>query len=187
VDGVEDAIVKENNDDEPLVDGSSTIPAKSYECIVNGGLDEDVAKAIWSTKPAGIYTHGSEAISVEDFNGYPHTVRFTRPEVRYFFVYIEYSTYGEETFPSGAIDAAKAAILKYTSENISLGDDVIAKRFLGPLYSAATGFGDVIIKVAHTNNPATTPSYPADYYDVRAMTDRQIASFATNRIIFDAM
>lgn len=185
VDGVEDAILKVNSTSSNLVDGPSTIPPKSFEVIVQGGLNDEVADAIWKSCPAGIYAHGTTEVEFLDFNGYEHTIRFTRPTVVYITVKAIYEPYTEETLPTGAIDAAKQAILEYANTNLGLGTDVIAKRFLSQIYGTASGFGDITIQVAEKPNPNDVVG-PGDYVDVVTISDREITSFALNRIIIEA-
>lgn len=181
IEGVAALTIRENTG---VVTDSNGVPPKSYEVIVHEGQDQDIAEVLWETKPAGIYLHGSTSISVEDFNGYNQTVRFTRPEERYIFIDVRYSPYTEEELPTGAEDNAKLAMLRYADDNLGIDDDIIAKRFLGSIYSASTGFGDITIQVASSSDPNTAPNYPADYVDVEAISDVQISSFATARMSF---
>src|SRR5260221_13941560 len=44
-------------------------PPKSFEAVVQGGSDDDIANQIWLTKPAGIETFGN----VNNGNGVPIT------------------------------------------------------------------------------------------------------------------
>ena len=181
VTGVVALTVRENTG--VTTDGDG-VPPKSYEVIVHEGQDQDIAEVLWQTKPAGIYLHGDTQVTVQDFNGYDQVVRFTRPEERYIFIDVRYTPYTEEDLPSGAEDNAKLAMLQYADDNLSIDDDIIAKRFLGSIYSASTGFGDITIQVASSNNPLVVPNYPADYVDVEAISNSQISSFATDRMTF---
>lgn len=183
LDGVDDVIVKENSGD--TIDGEG-IPAKSYEVVVNGGLDQDIADAVWETKPAGIYTHGTELATVTDINGYQQTVRFSRASIKYVTLRVQYEVYNEESFPAGAIDAAKDAILLEAANTLSMDDDVIAKRFLGAIYGSATGFGNIVIEAAYKDNPNDVV-VGGDYQDTLTISDREVASFATTRMIFQTI
>lgn len=181
VEGVAAVTIRENTG--VTTDGNG-VPPKSYEVIVHEGQDADIAEALWKTKPAGIYIHGDTSYTIKDFNDYDQVVRFTRPEERYIFIDVRYSPYTEEELPSGAEDNAKLAMLQYADDNLGIDDDIIAKRFLGSIYGASTGFGDITIQVASSNNPLVIPTYPADYVDVEAISDVQISSFATDRMTF---
>ena len=179
LDGVKDCIVKENTTSVTV----DSVPPKSYEVIVNGGIDSETAKVIWDNKPAGIYTHGSNVEDVVDFNGYTQQVRFSPATPKYITVRVSYSTYTEEDFPSGSIDAAKEAILKFANDTLTMDDDIIAKRFLGVIYASATGFGDIDIEVAMKDNPNDTV-LNGDYTDHLAISDREFGSFSSVRLVF---
>lgn len=82
--GVIDAFVTENNTGADTTVGTQTILAHSIYVAVQGGLDPDVAKAIWTKKPPGCNYSGSTSVTVEDDNsGYvtppTYTVKFQRP------------------------------------------------------------------------------------------------------------
>lgn len=181
VDDVAAAIVIENTG--VATDGDG-IPPKSYEVIVHEGLNSDIALAIWETKPAGIFVHGSVQETIKDFNDYDQTVRFSRPSEKFVFIYVTYSLYGEEEFPVSAEDDVKQAML-VLGDSLSIDKDIIAKRFLTPIYGTSTGFGDITIEIAYTDSPVTIPAYPADYVETTlAISKRQISSFALDRMTF---
>lgn len=90
VEGVTGAVVRENNTahDFDLADyyhlppGSAPIIlAHSVWACVNGGTDEEVARAIYESKSAGADYSGDTAVSIQDdTTGIPYIVRFQRPE-----------------------------------------------------------------------------------------------------------
>lgn len=57
-----------------------TLPAKSFEIVVEGGDDDAIAKAILLKKPAGIQAFGTTTKTVEDSDGNIFNIGFTRPE-----------------------------------------------------------------------------------------------------------
>lgn len=56
-----------------------TLPAKSFEIVVEGGDDDEIAKAILQKKPAGIQSYGTVVKTVEDDDGNQFSIGFTRP------------------------------------------------------------------------------------------------------------
>lgn len=54
-------------------------PGKSFEIVVNGGDDTEIANAILGAKPAGIQSYGSTSVLVFDDFGNPYTIAFSRP------------------------------------------------------------------------------------------------------------
>jgi uncharacterized phage protein gp47/JayE len=135
-----------------VVDGDGR-PPKSYEILAVGGTDQDIGDVVWASKPAGIETVGSTSVAVTDINGNPKTVKFSRPQEIYVHVRIDYTLYSEESFPSGGEAAMEAAVL---AEGVLLaaGEDVIPKRFIGPVYDSTTGLQDVTVFMGTTPNPS---------------------------------
>lgn len=64
------------NDTMQTVDG---IPAKSFEVVVEGGDDDEIAKGILIKKPAGIQAYGTITKTVNDEYGNHFQIGFTRP------------------------------------------------------------------------------------------------------------
>jgi len=54
-------------------------PGHSFEIVVQGGADSDIAKAILGAAPAGIQSHGSTSVIVYDDLGNAFTISFSRP------------------------------------------------------------------------------------------------------------
>jgi len=52
-------------------------PPHSIECLVFGGVDQDVLDAVFDRKAAGIETHGSVSGTVTDSQGIDHTTKFS--------------------------------------------------------------------------------------------------------------
>lgn len=76
VTGVTRSKVYEN--DTNIID-SDGLPAHSISVIVEGGLDEDIANAIFIHKGPGCFTNGTTTIDVTDSAGQITPIRFTRP------------------------------------------------------------------------------------------------------------
>jgi len=130
IDGVVDAIVVENLQD--IVDNDGRQP-HSFEAIVQGGANQDIADEIWDQKPAGIGTDatatGSNAVTVTitDQNGKDQDVDFTRP--------IEIDMYLDAT-----IIIESGAPFTLTSERKTAIEDAMLDE--GANYSAGTDVRD---------------------------------------------
>lgn len=166
VDGVTAAKVVSNRG---MVEDSAGRPPKCFECLVVGGSDEDVAKCIWQSQPAGIQSYGNTSVDITDDNGDVQVISFSRPQAKYLWVKVTYSLYTEESAPTDA--EIKAAIMQWSQAEYQMGVDVIPTRVLQGLYSGTTGIGTASIQVAITDTAEGTPSYgtsvipvaPADY------------------------
>lgn len=77
VDGVTAANIFVNNTN--AVDADTGLPPHSYEVVVDGGDDDEIAAAIWS-QTSGATIVGTTEIAVVDTQGQCRNVRFTRPE-----------------------------------------------------------------------------------------------------------
>ena len=76
VDGVTLAYLFENN---TAVTNGDGVPGKSFETLVIGGEDDDLAVAIFDSKPIGILPYGSTTVDLTDSQGTVQTVGFSRP------------------------------------------------------------------------------------------------------------
>ncbi len=125
VEGVTEAIVFEN--DTIIVDSEGR-PAKSIECVVEGGTDVDVAQAIFDSKAAGIITFGFPGVIVTevitDSTGGLHTINFSRPDTVEIFVDITLDT--DPLLYEG--DSAVEAKIVEVGSTLNISDDVIAER-----------------------------------------------------------
>jgi uncharacterized phage protein gp47/JayE len=176
LDNVQAVVVKENDTNSYDLAGR---PPKSFECILLGGADADIAKTIWEDKPIGIETFGSTTYTHLDEQGFPRDIKFSRPTEIYVHVKVEYSLYDEEIFPSGGETQIAATVLA-TGQALSIGNDVISKRFIGPIYSAVQGIENLTVKLA----TSATPSGPPGTFAEGTLTigDTELPSFDSGRI-----
>lgn len=101
--GVVAAIVIENDTDDEL-DG---LPPHSFEAVVQGGADADIAASLLNNKPAGILAVGSDSADAVDSEGVTHTLAFSRPTGVPIYVALEVET--GEGYDAAALKAAIAA------------------------------------------------------------------------------
>lgn len=186
VTGVESVKVIENRSSNTLPSGQ---PPWSFRTVVYGGTDLDVAEAIWRSKGAATHTWTDRTNTqrrvvqeIFDYNSQSHYVQFTRPEVQYIWVKVKYSKYSEEAFTSGGEEIMKQ-VVESTGDSLGIGNDVIPKRFVGPIYRNVSGLSDVTVSIAVTSDLNTTP-LPGDYQTSRyPISDEQITNFSTQRVI----
>lgn len=167
VTGVVQALVFENVTLTVDVNG---LPGKSFEVVVQGGTDADIAQAIFDTKPAGIESFGTTTESVTDSQGFSHDIEFTRPtEID---IYIDVDV--DVTAAEYAGDAAVETALVTEGDTMEVGEDVIYVRFqCVPL--TVSGVVDVTdFKIDVTASPTGTSNI--------AIALRELARFDTSRI-----
>jgi len=134
-------------------------PAHSFETVVQGGTDQAVAQNIWENKPAGIETYGNLSINVLDENLDLQPINFSRPTIQYAWVRVTVTQlYPEESLPLSTAQSIKDAVLAY-GVSLSVGEDIITQRFVGPIYLATQGLGLITVETALTNLATDTPIY----------------------------
>lgn len=139
--GVTSAYVYENSTDSTDADGR---PPHSIEAVVNGGDADDIGLTIWQKKSAGIDTYGSQSVSINDSQGFPHTINYNRPIEANIWLDISVTEYPEETLPPNAQSLIAESSLAY-GNTLTVGNDVILQRFMGAIYQSCEGIGYITI------------------------------------------
>lgn len=152
VEGVTQAIVFENHDMIPDLDGR---PPKSFEAFVQGGADAAIAQAVWESKAAGIESVGTETETVIDSQGLSQTVKFSRPTVVNVYVNIEITK--DFTAPSNVADLVRTALSEYIN-TLQIGQSVVVYPSLIGLLDSIPGIVDVRIGINTTGSPPLTGS-----------------------------
>ena len=168
--GVTSAYVYENDSDTTDEDGR---PPHSIEAVVDGGESDEIGLTIWQKKSAGIDTYGSQSVSVNDSQGFPHTINFNRPLVVPVYLRITVTEYPEEALPPNAQTMITEAVVNY-GNSLTVGNDVILQRFMGAIYSSVSGIG--YITVTASTDGAT---YSSNNIQIDA---RHVATFDATRI-----
>ena len=138
IDNVTQALVLENDTD--AVDANG-LPAHSFQVVVSGGADIDVADIIWLKKPAGIQAFGDITEQIIDSQGVSHDISFSRPTAVTIYVEVTLTTFAE--YPANGDDLIKQAIVDYANGDLvdnrsfGLADDVIYTRFYTPINNIA--------------------------------------------------
>lgn len=115
------------------------LPPHSFEVIIQGGDDIEIANTIWLKKPAGIFSNGTESELITDSQGLPHTIRFTRPTPVTIYVIVNLTTFAE--YPADGDDRIKQALVDYAAgdlidgQDFGVGEDVIYSRLYTPVNS----------------------------------------------------
>jgi uncharacterized phage protein gp47/JayE len=151
VEGVIKVIGYENRTD--FTDGDGR-PPHSIEIIIVGGTDQDVADKLWLVKGGGINTYGNTPIDITDSNGDLQTMNFTRPVDVDIWLKATLTLYSEEIFPIDGEDQVKQQMLDY-GNTLDIGEDVIAQRFLGPIFEIA-GIQNIVMEISKDAPPPYT-------------------------------
>jgi len=177
VDNVTSVNVYSNRSD--VTDGDGR-PPHSFETVVQGGDDTEIAEKIFEKQPSGIVSYGNTQVNITDSQGYTQPIKFSRPEDVYIFVQIKRDYNTEETYPDNGDDLIKQAIVDWSLDpnNITIGKDVIRQRLADPIYTVP-GIGDIEIQLDDSKTLPHTPTYALQNITINI---RELAVFATDRI-----
>jgi uncharacterized phage protein gp47/JayE len=176
--GVNTLEVFENVEDTPDADGR---PPHSIEVIVDGGNPQDIANQIFLLKAAGIDTFGSTTLTVVDSAAFTHTINFNRPTLVYIWVNVSVTLYSEEAFPDTGAEQIETVIAQ-TGNSFGIGKDIIIQRFLGPIYAAISGIGNMTITVARGTDPISAPAPGAYTSSNLPIAARELSMFDVTRV-----
>lgn len=137
-------------------------PGHSFETIVEGGDDDEIAAKLWLLKPAGIQTYGNVnsglGIDTPDSQGNLQNIKFSRPVSIYSWCYVEITRYLEETFPTNGVALIIEAIRNWGT-TLGIGKDVIVQRVNTPIFDIP-GVKTADIWLFTSMNPSATPTRP---------------------------
>ena len=150
--GVESVSGFENDTNEWDRNGCCRAP-HSVEMVVVGGDPQEIAKQIFATKAAGINTSHcdgvvadknkdyAEEVWVEDDNGNPIMVRFSRPVPMYYEFDITVNAATNEQPAMNTFELIKSIVMERVNE-LKPGDDLVPQKFLAELYEKVPGVLD---------------------------------------------
>lgn len=175
VDGVIGVSVTSNRTD--VVDSEGR-PAHSFEAVVSGGDDTEIAEKIWEVQPAGVQSYGNVTVAITDSEGESQDISFSRANSWYIWVRVSRDFNSEEEYPDDGDTAIKEAIVAWALENLDVGDDVIRQRLSIPIYTVS-GIGDILIELDGTASVSDTPTYAEQNIEI---SSNYLADFDTSRI-----
>ncbi|ANA12936.1 baseplate J/gp47 family protein [Acetobacter oryzifermentans] len=162
VSGVTDAYVTDNSTDAAETTNGVSIAAHSLFVCVNGGADEDIARAILSKKPPGCGYTGTSSVTVTDPNsGYTtapsYTVQFTRATPTP--VYISVTLKSSSSVPSTATSDVQAAIISAFNggdggARARIASLLFASRYYAPIVALGSWVQIVEITIGTAANPS---------------------------------
>lgn len=116
---------EENNTD---FESESGLPPHSFEVVAYGGLDEEIAKAIFRRKAAGIQTFGNTTVAVLGVSGQTFNISFSRPTPVKVWVRVT-DLVTDRHFPLDGVEQIKSSIVSFIGGNtrggLNIGQDVI--------------------------------------------------------------
>lgn len=168
LDNVSEVTIYEN--DTSVVDANG-VPAHSFLPIVSGGLSTDIANAIWDNKPIGILSYGNTTVAINDVQGFPHDVSFSRPDPVVIYISMDITT--DVNFPPNGNDAIKSALISYFEANFGTGDDVIYSRLYTPINSIP-GHEVVSLTIGTAPSPVGTSNVVIAFDEIASLNTTNI-------------
>ena len=144
VDGVIDCYVLDNPTNATVNTGATAYPLIEHSIYVAvvGGVDADIAKAIWQKKDSGCDYNGNTSVTVVDSSGYnypqpSYPVKFNRPAA--LGIKFAVQLVNDPSLPSDIVTRVKNAIIARFN-----GDDGTSRERIGSLILASRYYGAVV-------------------------------------------
>lgn len=151
-------------------------PAHSFEAVIQGGDDDEIAARLWVLKPAGIQTHGNTTVLIADSQGDAQAMKFSRPVAVPISVHADVQIDASK-FPALGAQSIRDAIVSF-GNTLAVGEDVAPQRFFCDIL-AFPGVLAVAMTVEIKAEPSTETS------GVLTIGQVQIATFAAADVIVD--
>lgn len=146
-------------------------PPKSFEAVVEGGTDADIANMLWKVKPAGIRPDGSTAYTILDSMGLSHVMRFSRPTLLPVYLSPQITTDGN--YPVNG-DELVAQALVTAGNLLGIGKEVVLSPYLMSVLAAIPGIQNVELFAGTAPNPGTDNNI--------LVAPNEVATFDTSRV-----
>jgi uncharacterized phage protein gp47/JayE len=105
---------------------------RSFEAIIKGGKDQEIADAIWQYRPLGIESTGSIEYTVIDSLKTARKIRFSRPtEIP---LTLQAKLKVKRRLDDNELSILKTSLVDFSKKNFSLGSEVYASRFYASLH-----------------------------------------------------
>lgn len=169
LDNVKSVFIHEN--DTPFTN-SLGIPAHSFNAIVAGGDDNEIAETIRILKTPGVMSFGNTSVNVIDEQGITRVVKFSRPTL--VDIYVTINTTETTQFPGDGVAQIQKAIIDYATENFLIGSTIERTRLYTPINSIS---GHVVqeLFIGLAPNPTGTSDIPIAF--------NAIGQFLTTNIV----
>lgn len=175
VEGVTTVFVIENEEITPDPEGR---PPKSFETVVEGGQQQEIARFILEHgKAAGIQTTGNINVLVEDASTNPHRIYFSRPVDDFIWVDVELTVNND--WVTGSETQVEDDIVEHGRNTFGIGDDILWQDFFCAVYQT-NNILSATIKIGVTDN-ATDPKPTMQSQNISVQQDH-LGRFDAQRV-----
>lgn len=144
--------------DEPTTNNDG-VPGHSFRVVVpdtNTRTSNEIAKAIWNCKPAGIKADGNQSGVAVDLYGFTHNVKYSVPTALDIDVKIVLTLYTEERTPATVTSDVEAEVRSWGLKEYTPGKDVLVARLFTPIMAVNGIAGAEISVKKHSESTWTT-------------------------------
>jgi uncharacterized phage protein gp47/JayE len=174
LDGVVSCTVFFNNTDVTDADG---VPPHSVECLVRGGVTQEIIDTIFANVAAGIGTHGAGPGEVNgtavDSEGISHAINFSRPDEIEIYVDVVGLIYDADLFPTDGQDQIKLKIVEWGDAQ-STGKNAVSSGILAQVFKVTGVLEAGLPEIGTAAAPTLTTTI--------AISRRELAVYDTSRI-----
>jgi uncharacterized phage protein gp47/JayE len=135
-------------------------PPHSVEAVVEGGVDAEIAQAIFENLAAGIRAYGTTTVEVTDSQGLPWDIGFSRPDELEIWVRVDVVV-DELTFPVDGADQIAEAILD-DEVNYPIGKNVVAARIGSRAFTVPGVLDTSIVYIGLADPPIAATTIDVD-------------------------
>lgn len=129
------------NDSDVDIDGR---PPHSFEAVVAGGDEDEIANILFNKKAAGIKTFGSINKSVIDDQGFSYSINFSRPTS--IPIYLSLDITKDLDFPANGAALIEQAMLDF-GNSLGIAKDVVVYPKLISAMNDILGILDVVVRI----------------------------------------
>ena len=179
VDGVLSVFPAENDTNGTKTIDGKTLVAHSIWIVVDGGSNQDVAKAIWEHKSLGCAYNGAEEVTVYGPYNVPYTVKFDRPTYQPFT--IDVTVTSPLTIDATEVEAeVKAALAAWANgeipgvDGLGLGVDVSPFEAAAAITARIPGLFVNNVEVAFSGDDPGTSSLEVKVYEKATLAESDI-------------
>jgi uncharacterized phage protein gp47/JayE len=157
-------VVVIDNDTGATVDGQ---PTSTFQCVVEGGSQVEIAEAIFAVKPYGIQAFGDISTSVSDSKGYSKVIGFSRTSRTDIYVSIDFVRNKGASFDSD--ERISQVVLEHIN-TLNINEDVVWSDIFEPITSEVKGISIKSLYIGLAASPSGIVDIPLGIKQ-RAITD----------------
>lgn len=155
---------------------SEGFPAHSVTFVVEGGEDEEVAKAIYFKKTPGCYTNGTTTVNLTSDGGNITPIRFYRPTLKQ--IYLRVTITALSGYSEDYVTLIKSALINYINE-LQISDEVYRSVLISVVMSqlgslATPAYTVTNVELSEDGTTYSTNDIQLDFNEVAYLEEANI-------------